>query len=429
MDRGIALVVDDDPARASKMSEWLAVRGLSSRALSRGVEARDALQAGDAGLLVCTLGESDPQGLELLWGASTLSPAPSVIALTPTLAVAERALAAGARAALLLPVEAAAALRHLGHAIRVPGAPASRSDRRVAEPSLDGRSPAILALEASSQRLRPLDVPVWISGPDGSGKLRLARSLHGDRAGRAVVFDGQSPPRRPWSKLLESARDGTLILRRPDLLSRDAQLELGRTLEEGIGRTGAPRLVTTSAVDAARHRRGAAPERGAPLPAWLAAVGLVLPPLRERPEDVLILVDAFIRAVNRAGAARIDGVAPDLLDRLARRTWAGEVRDLRDLVESMVARRGHGRLELADLPSSVAAEPGPRDGDQAARPEGLPLLPAEGMDLKTWLRDAERHFIRAALARTKGNRNRAARLLGMNRTTLVEKLRRLEREG
>lgn len=430
MDRGTALVVDDDEARAAQMSEWLRVRGLTPRTSSRGAEARAALAEGRAELLVCLLGESDREGLELLWSSSVLSPSPSVIALTPTLAVGERALAAGARAALLLPVEPAAALRHLGHALRVPGAASSWSGSRRSDPPLDGRSRAILELETSSRRLRALDVPVWISGADGSGKLRLARSLHGERPGRVVVFDGPSPPRRPWADVLETARDGTLILRRPDLMSRDARVELGRALENGIGRPGAPRLVTTSAVDAARHRRAAGAEAEAPLPGWLASAGLVVPSLRERPEDVLILVDSFIRAVNRAGAARIDGVAPDLLDHLARRSWPGEVRALRDVVESMVARRGSGRLERSDLPATQGAEAGAREAGPEPGPQvpgGLPSLPTEGMDLKTWLRDAETHFIRAALARTRGNRNHAARLLGMNRTTLVEKLRRLER--
>ena len=149
----------------------------------------------------------------------------------------------------------------------------------------------------------------------------------------------------------------------------------------------------------------------------LEVVPIEVPPLRARREDIPALADHFRREVNaregRYGAglrARGDG-SPLLHD------WPGNVRELENLVERLVVVAGNREVALSDLPSHLRL-------DLVDLESGHLDLPSSGLDLRLLLTQLEDRLIGQALARTGGNKNRAAELLGMNRTTLVEKLRR-----
>jgi len=151
----------------------------------------------------------------------------------------------------------------------------------------------------------------------------------------------------------------------------------------------------------------------------LQVVEVELPPLRERKADIPLLASHFLATANARHGTQVTGFQPEVLAGLARHRWPGNIRELANVVERMVIFKRKGELVESDLPANLGqaqedAEPG----------EGRPSLPPEGIDLKKTLAEFESSLIDQALERTGGNRNAAAQLLGLNRTTLVEKLRR-----
>jgi DNA-binding NtrC family response regulator len=142
-----------------------------------------------------------------------------------------------------------------------------------------------------------------------------------------------------------------------------------------------------------------------------------MPPLRERREDIPALAEHFRRQVNAREGRRVPGFALDVMHRFSQHGWPGNVRELEYLCERLVVMAGTRMVVMKDLPSHLRIQV--IDFERATR-----RLPATGVDLRELLTELEERFIAEALARTGGNRNRAADLLGLNRTTLVEKLRR-----
>jgi sigma-54 specific flagellar transcriptional regulator A len=160
-------------------------------------------------------------------------------------------------------------------------------------------------------------------------------------------------------------------------------------------------------------------------------VEIALPPLRERREDIPMLVRHFLDAANARHGRNVAMPTPDAMAALTRHDWPGNIRQLANVVERMVILRRTGPLALADLPAELrpASLTQPADPttptEVPAPPTMLPgVLPEEGLDLRRTLADIEDVLIAQALDRTGGNRNAAAQLLGLNRTTLVEKLKR-----
>ncbi len=154
----------------------------------------------------------------------------------------------------------------------------------------------------------------------------------------------------------------------------------------------------------------------------LNVIALHLPPLRERKEDVPLLVQHFIRKFVAREDQNGDGpdvmVSQDGMRRLMAYAWPGNVRQLENAVERALILRGtRSQIEVSDLPPEIQAVP----------VEAAPTvdLPEVGVDLPDLVGRIERDLISRALARTDGNRADAARLLGLKRTTLVEKLKRL----
>jgi transcriptional regulator with PAS, ATPase and Fis domain len=167
----------------------------------------------------------------------------------------------------------------------------------------------------------------------------------------------------------------------------------------------------------------------------LNVLPIVVPALRERGDDVLHLARKFL---SRAAAAEARGTMSfddDVGACLLRYAWPGNVRELEHAITRATVLSAGTTVTLADLPPRVRAAfgqapvtPLPQARDivpTGTPPNGLPELPEGGVNLKTTLERLERDMIERALAKTGGNKNRAAALLGLNRTTLVEKLKRM----
>jgi DNA-binding NtrC family response regulator len=151
----------------------------------------------------------------------------------------------------------------------------------------------------------------------------------------------------------------------------------------------------------------------------LNVVAVQLPPLRDRLEDIPLLVARFIEKLQPPSDGREPVVvSQDAMRRLMAYEWPGNVRQLENVIERAFALgAGRRRIDVDDLPPDMRGEAAPLNV--------TPRLTESGLDLPALVMAFERQLIDQALARTEGNRGAAARLLGLKRTTLVEKLRRI----
>ena len=152
----------------------------------------------------------------------------------------------------------------------------------------------------------------------------------------------------------------------------------------------------------------------------LNVIPVELPSLRERPGDIALLADHFLRRSNERNKRAVAGFEPHAMGALEAYHWPGNIRELENLVERLVIVKGKGTIAMTDLPQAVRT---PR-ALTPSKGNPIPGLPEDGTDLRAMLEAVEDRMIGEALERTGGNKNRAAELLGLNRTTLVEKLRR-----
>jgi DNA-binding NtrC family response regulator len=152
----------------------------------------------------------------------------------------------------------------------------------------------------------------------------------------------------------------------------------------------------------------------------LNVIPIEVPPLRHRISDIPLLCEHFIRRFNEKNRRNVTGLTPEAMAALKLYGWPGNIRELENLLERLVILKGAGPIGLGDLPSNIRQAPTGRVTPLTPMPD----LPTDGTDLRAMLESVEDRMIAEALERTGGNKNRAAELLGLNRTTLVEKLRR-----
>ena len=222
----------------------------------------------------------------------------------------------------------------------------------------------------------------------------------------------------------EQADGGTLFLDEIGELDVDLQAKLLRVLQTGtFERVGGEGTLTADVrVIAATNRdlkaRIADGKFREDLFYRLNVIPVHLPPLRERKEDIPLLVQHFL-AILRNGAPTALTVSQEAMRRLMSFSWPGNVRQLENAVERAVAlSAGRTQIDVGDLPTEV----------QKAQETALTTavtLPEDGLDLDAFIADIERDLIQRSLERTGGNKGKAARLLNLKRTTLVEKLKRL----
>jgi sigma-54 specific flagellar transcriptional regulator A len=334
-----------------------------------------------------------------------------------------------------------------------------------------GQSAPMLRVNALIRQVAPFDSTVLVLGESGTGKEMVARAIHEHSSRRNKPFVaincGAIPAELLESELFghekgaftgaisarkgrfELAEGGTLFLDEIGDMSLPMQVKLLRVLQERVyERVGGSKTQRCDVrIIAATHRNlEQAIDEGRfreDLFYRLSVFPLELPALRERLEDLPVLIEEFNQRLARRGlgVARFSAGA---MQTLRGHAWPGNVRELANLVERMAILCPHGEVRASELPQKYRREP---PGEEA-RGAGLlalmeedvrapvvtagmypvgeaqRLLPEEGIDLKDHLADIEVGLIRQALDATGGVVAHAARLLRMQRTTLVEKLRK-----
>jgi two-component system response regulator AtoC len=315
-----------------------------------------------------------------------------------------------------------------------------------------GESPAMRRLYETLGRLEEVDAPtVLLIGESGTGKDLIAQSIHERgprRRGPFMEVDCTSLPeqlieselfghekgsftdaRATKRGMFEVARGGTIFLDEIGEMALATQAKLLRALENRKFRRvgGVATIPLDAGIVAATNRDlGGEVQKGRfreDLFFRLNVIRIDVPPLRERREDLPLLVDHFVQRFNQDFRREIKGVSEEALDLMQRYRWPGNVRELRNVVERIVILEPTDVIQARHLPPEIRYSQG---ASQAT--SGPFILPEEGVDLE----ELERNLIQQALDRTSNNQSASARLLGISRYALryrMEKHGLLQKEG
>jgi len=396
-------------------------------------------------------------GFEILEAARRRDPSTPVIVMSGSAEIpdAVRAIRAGARDFLIKPFDfkgleeaIAGALGGGGPTIPGPPSPDPFSWRDRTAPWLLGDDPAMAPVLSIISQVADTRCTVLITGESGTGKELVAKSLvaGSPRARKSFVAVNCAaiPNTLVESELFGHAKGsftgatanrigrfaqadgGTIFLDEIGEMELGVQAKLLRLIQDGefypIGETNPVKIDVRilAATNRKLEAEVAANRFRADLFWRLNVIPVELPPLRQRAADIPLLAEHFVRRANAHHRRSVVGIAEEAMALLKCHSWPGNIRELENLIERLVIMKGGGTLIVADLPPSFRAPPRENTPIQSAMPE----LPEDGTDLRAILEAVEDRMIAEALERTGGNKNRAAELLGLNRTTLVEKLRR-----
>ncbi len=324
---------------------------------------------------------------------------------------------------------------------------------------LVGQSSAIQEVLSTIEKVAQTDSTVLITGESGTGKELVARAIHenSQRAQRPLVivncaaipaelleaelfghmkgaFTGATQDRKGR---FEMAHGGTLFLDEVGELPVHIQAKLLRVLQtrqfEAVGSSKTIEVDVRIIAATNRNLEEAVQKREfrEDLFYRLNVIPCRIPSLRDRKSDIPMLVTHFVDQFNRITGHTVEAPTGQILEALMAYDWPGNVRELENLMERLVILKGQGTVDLGDLPHRIFQKfaEGRPAGDGAISDLSewqFPrmVLPNMGLDLKAIVDAFENHLIDQALARTGNNKNRASELLQMNRTTLVEKLRK-----
>ena len=266
---------------------------------------------------------------------------------------------------------------------------------------------------------------VLIAGETGTGKELIARIIH-NRSARAqnpfvvinCTLNGEILEAEFQSKI-EAAGTGSVFFEEINELSLHLQAKL-------VQNNYPVRIIASTGV----NLQDQVSEKlfRSDLYSKISFVSMNVPSLRDRVEQIPMLVRAFIEKFNKMTGSNVSSTpSAEALDALTSYGWPGNVRELEHVIERIVIMKGQGTIDATDLPAKVyQATQSSQFGAGATADLDFPrmFLPEKGLDLKAVVTAFENHLVDQALARTNGNKNRASMLLGLNRTTLVEKLRK-----
>lgn len=310
-----------------------------------------------------------------------------------------------------------------------------------------GNSAPMQAVFRLIEKVAETDSTVLLLGESGTGKELIARAMHynsGRSESPLVTVNCAAIP----EDLLESelfghvkgaftgattnhrgkfcaADGGTIFLDEIGDMSPKLQVKLLRVLQErcfeavGSTETQHVNVRVIAATNKDLEKAVAEKQFREDLYYRLNVIPVLLPPLRERSNDVALLLNHFLQHYNAENTRTVTSFSQEALDCLEQYNWPGNVRELLNVVERLVILKGEGVITVDDLPSQVVSRSAKFKAPQVA-------IPDSGFSLKAAVMDFENHLIRQALQKSGGNKNKAAGLLQLNRTTLVEKIKKQE---
>lgn len=447
------LIVEDDREMSRFLTELLTEEGCDVVAASDGPSALELYQKRRPDLVISDLMMPRMKGTELVRRLKAADANALILMITAfgTIESAVEAMHGGAfhyitkpfrSDELLIHVQRAFEQRQLRQEIDQLRAEVQRGYRFS---DMIGRSPGMKILFETIAHIRDLAANVLILGESGTGKEMVARALytHGSRAsGPFVAVNCAAIPealleselfgyvrgaftdaRKDRSGLFQEANGGVLFLDEIGEVPVTLQAKLLRVIEDrevrplgadksekvDIRLVSASNRVLEELVQEGRFRQD--------LYYRLNVIRIDLPPLRERVEDIPLLVDHFIEKFAPKSQHEVTGIDKDALALMVRHSWPGNVRELEHTIERAVLLGRNSTIGVDDLPAQL----------RAADQRKLPL--AEAVARNFTLRDLEREYIERVLENTNGNKSEAAKILGVDRTTLYRKLEEFKLKG
>jgi len=450
------LIVDDETALREAIAERLADQGFLVEQADSGEQALERLSAFAFDILLTDLRLPGVDGRHVLDAA--LERYPDIIAIVitgfGTVKDAVDAIKQGAADFITKPFQFDALLHVLGSALEQRRLRAenaylrSQLEQRYRIDGLVGTSRVMRDLYHLLETVAPTSSTVLIAGETGTGKELAARALHHNSPRRNNRFVALNCSAIPETLLeaelfghvrgaftgaiatrqgrLEQANKGTLFLDEVGTMSPALQAKLLRVLQEReFERVGDAHTIKIDVrVIAATHsdldRMVADGSFRQDLFYRLNVIPVKLPPLRDRRDDIPLLVQHFLQKLCADLGRETVTVSQDAMRRLMAYSWPGNVRQLENIVERALAfSKGRPQIDVADLGPEIVEPRGAAGKDES-------WLPDEGLDFETYIGGLELAIIRRSLEKTHGNKRQAAKLLNLKRTTLIEKLKRLE---
>jgi DNA-binding NtrC family response regulator len=450
------LVIDDESTQRTTLFRYFERKSFSVVTAGSAAEARSFMQGDQVfDLAIVDLNLPDADGIELMGEVKTLYPACEVLILTGNASIdaAVRATQKGAfhfvTKPFVLDELASVVDRALNHKQLTQENLHLRAElgQKYRFEKIIGQSEPILELLDLVTRVSDSESTVMVTGESGTGKELIARAIHYNSLRRDHPFVAINCGAIP-SELLESelfghvkgaftgaianrvgrfelADGGTIFLDEIGDLEPALQVKLLRVLQErSFEPVGGTKSISVNVrVIAATNKdlevQVAQQKFREDLFYRLNVIPMAVPPLRERKGDISLLFAHFIEAFNRGRAKKLTGISPEALEHLSNYPWPGNIRELENLVERLTILKGQGRVEMSDLPTKY--RPAPSTSQVSAAPMDIPEA---GLDFNAAVDQFENALILRALEKTGWNRNQAAHLLKLNRTTLVEKMKK-----
>lgn len=452
--KGNILVVDDEVAIRRALERFLTGLGYQVWGVENAADALKIIHSEVIDLALVDLVMPEMDGVELVKKMKSINPNLVAIVMTAygTITSAVEAMKSGAYHYLTKPFElediaslVATGLEHQQ----------LREENRYLKMQLKkkykfeniiGSSDSMQQVFGLIEKVADTDSTILILGESGTGKELVARAIHYNsrRSDKPLITVncGAIPEELLESELFghvkgaftgahstkpgrfDAADGGTIFLDEIGDMSPKLQVKILRVLQERrfepVGSTKTHevdvRIITATnqdleqAVKDGRFRED--------LFYRLNVIPIRIPPLRERRSDIPLLLRHFISRFNEENERSVDGFTDAAAMVLENYDWPGNVRELENLMERIIVLKGEGSIALEDLPPHLK-------GVTEKFESGNIYIPSEGISFKEAVSEFEKKIIKQALEKTRGNKNRAASLLKLNRTTLVEKIKKM----
>jgi DNA-binding NtrC family response regulator len=455
MRQGKILVIDDDDKSREFLNAFLLYKGYQVIQSGDVAEALRVIDENEIDLVVTDLMMPKLNGLELVKRLKAKHPGIVTIVYSAfsNNEMTTNLLKAGAFFCLDKPFNLAEMETHVKrglehHALQsrtFKGRPMVKNRELMS--NIVGESDKILSLLELVEKVAESDSTVLIQGESGTGKELFARAIHdlSNRKNRnfVPVNSAAIPEDLLESELFghvkgaftgaianrigrfEMADKGSIFLDEIGDMKPSLQVKLLRVLQnKEIETVGGMQLkkIDTRFIAATHQNLETLVEQKTfreDLFYRLSVIPLIIPPLRERKEDIPLLVDSFMKRLSSEKKKKIQGIEREALSALCEYQWPGNIRELENLMERLIIIKGSGIITLEDLPNKYVGKSAPVESREEFQ------LPSEGMNFNTVIEGFEKRLISEALQKSGGNKKEAAQMLNLKRTTFIEKLKKM----